>query len=245
MVSRQYKNPPISEAVCEFQFGQDSSWDYAIPGLVYEKVRATFPIRSQATRVAMGITANQEGLGQQIGAVPVMRFSSEDGNTLIQVATHLLSVHHLRPYSSWQKFLPLIEDSSTSYCEVANPKSIHRIGLRYVNTIQITDQNIDLEDYFEFRPYVGPNLPKANGPFMTAMQLPFEDSRDMLNLQLASLAGISSDGATIILDLDYLLVKPEEVGLDNVFQWVDNAHTTIEEVFEACITDRLRQTFEE
>ena len=114
-----------------------------------------------------------------------------------------------------------------------------------MNTIQITGQSIDLEDYFEFRPYVEPNLPRTIGPFMMAVQLPFEDSRDMLNLQLASLAGVSSDIATIILDLDYSLVKPSEVGLDQAFEWVDKAHNNIEEIFEACITDRLRRTFEE
>ena len=59
----------------------------------------------------MGISTNQEEFGQQIGAVPIMRFSNESGNVLIQVGTHLLSVNHLKPYSSWQKFLPLIEDS--------------------------------------------------------------------------------------------------------------------------------------
>lgn len=28
---RKYKNPPIIEALCEFQFGPDSSWDLAMP----------------------------------------------------------------------------------------------------------------------------------------------------------------------------------------------------------------------
>jgi uncharacterized protein (TIGR04255 family) len=241
---KKYKNPPISEVVCEFQFGQDSPWDLAIPGLVYEKVRTIFPIRSQATRVTMGISANQEGIGQQIGTVPVMRLSSEDERFLMQVGTHLLSVNHLKPYSSWERFLPLIEDSFKAYCEVAAPRSIHRIGLRYVNSIQIPGPNIDLEDYFEFRPYVGPNLPGAIGPFMMTVQIPFEDTRDVLNLQLASLAGISPDIATIILDLDYFLVKSGDVGLDNVSAWVDSAHKHIGDTFEACITDQLKQIFE-
>ena len=240
-----YKNPPISEVVCEFQFGPDSPWDFTIPGLVYEKVRATFPKRSQVARVTMGISADQGTIGQQIGTLPVMRFSSEDEKVLIQVGPHLLSVHHLKPYSSWERFLPFIEESFKAYCEVATPKSIHRIGLRYVNSIQITGQNINLEDYFEFRPYIGPNLPTTIGPFMMAVQLPFEGSRDTLNLQLASLAGISSDVANIILDLDYFLAKPNEVELDKISAWINNAHKQVGDTFNACITDRLEQTFEE
>lgn len=244
-MSKRYKNPPISEVVCEFQFGQDSPWDFTIPEIIYEKIRTTFPIRSQITQVTTGISANQEELGQKIGTVPIMRYLNENGTALIQIGTHLLSVNHLKPYSSWQKFLPLIEESYETYCEVAAPKSIHRIGLRYVNTIQITGQSINLEDFFEFRPYVGRDLPRTIGPFMTSVQLPFENSRDILNLQLVSLAGISSDGVTILLDLDYFLVQPSKVRLDEISEWVDNAHNNIEEIFEACITDRLRQVFEE
>ncbi len=244
-MSRKYKNSPISEAVCEFQFGQDSPWDLTVPGLVYEKVRTAFPKRSQIARVTLGISADAGGIGQQLGAVPIMRFLSEDEKLLIQVGTHLLSVNHLKPYSSWQNFLPVIQDGFKAYREVASPKSIHRIGLRYINTIQITGQSIDLEDYFEFRPYVGPNLPQTIGPFTLSVQLPFEGSRDILNLRLASLAGISSEVATIILDLDYFLAQPGKVELDKVFTWVDSAHTHVEEIFEACITDKLRQTFEE
>lgn len=241
-MSKPYKNPPISEAVCEFQFGQDSSWDLTIPGLVYEKARSIFPKRSQIARVTMGFTANQGEFGQQVGAVPIMRFSSEDDKFLIQIGTHFLSVNHLKPYTSWQEFLPLIEEAFKIYREVAAPKSIHRIGLRYVNTIQLTGPSIGLEDYFEFRPYIGPKLPGTIGPFMVAVQLPFEDSRDILNLQLASLAGISSN---IILDLDYYLVKPDDIGLDEVFGWVNNAHRHVEDIFQACLTDQLKQTFEE
>ncbi len=244
-MTKHYKNSPISEAVCEFQFGQDSPWDFTVPGLVYEKVRNTFPNRSQIARVTMGIAANEGGIGPQFGAIPIMRFTHKDEKAHIQVGTHLLSVHHLKPYSSWQEFLPLIKDVFEAYLEVASPKSIHRIGLRYINTIELTGSSIALEDYFEFRPYVGPDLPRTIGPFMMSVQLPFENSRDVLNLQLVSQAGVLSDLAIIILDLDYFLAKPGEVDLDEAFEWVDTAHTHIEDVFEASITEQLKQKFEE
>jgi len=231
-VTKHYKNPPISEVVCEFQFGQDSFWDFTVPGLVYEKVRNTFPNRSQIARVTMGIAANEGEIGPQFGAIPIMRFTRKDEKAHIQVATHLLSVHHLKPYSSWQEFLPLIKDGFEAYREVASPKSIHRIGLRYINTIELAGSSIALEDNFEFRPFVGPDLPQNIGPFMMSVQLPFENSRDVLNLQLVSQAGLSSNVAIIILDLDYFLVKSGVVELDEAFDWVNTAHTHIEDVFE-------------
>lgn len=242
-MKKLYRNPPISEAVCEFQFGQDTSWDLTIPGLLYEKVQEIFPKRSQATSISMDILINQENVGQRIGSAPIMRFSTADGCFLMQVGAYLLSVNHLKPYSSWQTFLPLIEKSFSAYRVVAMPKSIHRLGLRYVNVIEINSQSVTLSDYFEFLPSTGPHLPTITGPFLLGVQFPFENTRDVAKVQLSCLAGIEAGTTRILLDIDYFLAQPETIEPDTSISWFDNAHTHVEEVFEACITDRLRDRF--
>jgi uncharacterized protein (TIGR04255 family) len=242
-VKKLYQNSPISEVVCEFQFGQDTLWDLTIPGLLYEKVRALFPKHSQAAIISMDILINQENVGQRIGSAPIMRFLTEDERFLMQVGAYLLSVNHLKPYSSWQTFLPLIEKSFTAYRDVATPKSIHRLGLRYVNVIEISDQNLTLSDYFEFLPSIGAHLPAINGPFLLGVQFPFESTRDVAKVQLSSLSGIEASKTSILLDIDYFLAQPEKIEPDTSINWFDNAHTRVEEIFEACITDRLRDLF--
>ncbi len=46
-MSRKYKNPPVVEALCEFQFISDKSWDLTLPGLIYERVKSEFPVKQQ------------------------------------------------------------------------------------------------------------------------------------------------------------------------------------------------------
>lgn len=245
-MSKKYKNPPIVEAICEFQF-EDSSWDLATPGLVYEKVRNTFPIRRQAERVTVNISASPEQFGPQFGTVSLMQFIRKDEKALLQIGSHLLSVSVLKPYPSWPRFLPLIKRGFNAYRDVVVPKGIHRIGLRYINHIEVPDQGVKLEDFFEFRPYVGPNLPQDFGTFALGVQMPYEKGRDILHVQLASLprSDASIDKATVLLSLDYFLLKPAEVSLEEAFTWVDIAHSHIEEAFEACLTGNLRHSFKE
>jgi|SRR5450755_1500900 uncharacterized protein (TIGR04255 family) len=247
LTGKKYKKSPIVEAVCELQFEESSSWDLAIPGLVYEKIRTRFPIRRQAARITLGISASEEQAGPQFGTVPLMQFLRKDEKALIQIGPNLLSVNILKPYPSWQKFLPLIKKGVHSYCDVVLPKGIQRIGLRYINQIDFPDKNVKLEDYLEFRPFTGPNLPQDFGPFIVGIQVPYENSRDILSIRLASLpnTGISEDNAAMILSLDYVLLKRGEVALDDVFDWVETAHSHIEEVFEASISKNLRNLFEE
>lgn len=245
-MARRYKNPPIVEALCEFQFEPDSPWDLAIPGLVYGKVENTFPKRRQATVLGLGIAAGPDAVEQQVRTMDRMQFLREDETALIQVGPHFLAVNHLEPYPSWEEFLPLIERGLGAYREVADPQSIHRVGLRYINRIEFASRRIDLKDYFEFRPFVGPNLPQEHGPFRVGILVPYENSRDILRIELISSARTKPDSLVVMLDLEYFLVKPGEVALDNIFQWVDDvAHDRIEAAFEACITDQLRQRFEE
>lgn len=244
-MGRRYRNPPIVEALCEFRFDPGSPWDLAIPGLVYEKVRKSFGKRRLVKALEASISGGPEGIEQQVRTTDRMQFLRDDEKALIQVGPHLLAVNHLKPYPTWQEFLPLIRQGFDAYLEVANPKGIERIGVRYINRIEFPSERIELEEYFEFRPFVGPNLPQDFGSFIVGIQVPYENSRDSLRLQIASAAVKIPDTVAVMLDLDYFLAQPGQVRSDNVFEWVEVAHSRVEEAFEACITDRLRQMFEE
>jgi len=244
-MGRRYKNPPLIEALCEFRFDPGSPWDLAVPGLVYEKVQSEFGKRRLVQVFEASIAGGPDGVEQQVKTTDRMQFLREDEKALVQVDRHLLTVNHLKPYPTWQEFLPLIRQGFHAYLEVANPKGLQRIGLRYINRIEIPGQRIELEDYLEFRPFIGPNLPQDFGSFIVGIQVPYENSRNILRLQLASAAVQAPDVVAVVLDLDYFLAQAGQMASDNVFEWVELAHTRVEEVFEACITDRLRQMFEE
>ncbi len=246
-MGKMYKRSPIVEAVCEFQFEEGSPWDLTIPGRIYEKVRNTFPILRQSERVTVSVLGNPEEFGPQFGTLSLMQFLRKDEQALVQVGTHLLSVSVLKSYPSWPRFLSLIKRGFNTYRDIAAPKGIRRIGLRYINHIDIPGHDIKLEDYLEFRPYIGKGLHQDFGTFALGVHFPYEESRDLLNLQLASLPQQipSSNSATVALSLDYFLLRPGEVALEEAFQWIDAAHKHIEDAFEACITQKLRELFKE
>lgn len=244
-MGRRYKNSPIVEALCEFQFEPGLPWDLTIPGLVYEEIRNEFPKKRQAKQVQVELSATaDEGITQKVATSDRMQFLREDEKALLQVGPDLLAVNHLKPYPSWQEFVPLIRKGFKAYSEAAGPKAIRRIGLRYINRIEILGESVKVEDYFQFYPFAGPDLPQEFTRFIVGMHIPYESSRDILSLQLASATVETTDTLSAMLDLDYFLTKPGEVTLDKVFEWVEIAHGHVEEVFEACITDRLRQIFE-
>jgi len=244
-MSRKYKEPPIVEAVCEFRFQPSSPWDITIPGLVFEKIQKDFPNREPVKQFEIGFSSTEEGVQQQVITADRIRFLSQDRKSMVQVGPDLLAVNRLKPYVSWQAFEPMIKQGFNAYLESAKPKGIQRIGLRYINRIEIPGERIKLEDYFEFYPYIGEKLPQEVGPFIVGIQIGYEQLRDMLKVLLVSVETSPPQKIGVSLDLDYFLLKPGSVPLTEVFNWIKLAHDNVEEVFEACIKEKLRQMFQE
>lgn len=244
-MGRKYKNPPIIEALCEFRFDPASPWDLTIPGRLHERIKDAFPTVRQGKAFESSIRAGPEGVRQQLIETERGQFLRADEKALVQVGPHLLVINHLRPYPTWETFLPLIDSTLEAYREVAHPKAFQRIGLRYVNRVDFPSAAVNLEDYFEFYPFVGPELPQTFGPFMVGIQIPYDGGRDVLKLEMTTVAAEAPAAASFVLSLDYFLARPGEVDFASALQWVRDAHERIECVFEGSIKDALRLQFEE
>jgi len=238
---RKYKNSPIGEAVCELRIIPGSPWDLAVPGLVYERLKKTFPKRRQVKTVGATLT------GGAVTTVEVERlqFMQEDEKALVVIGKDVLAVSRLNPYPGWETYRPMILDAFTAYKEITNPTSFQRLGLRYVNQVNFKEDRIQLEDFFEFYPFVGKLLPQDHGTFIVGIELPFTGGRDNLRLQLATNPAAPGSKLSLTLDLDYFLMDPTNVGLSDLEKWLEQAHSALAETFEGCLKDSLRKRFQE
>jgi uncharacterized protein (TIGR04255 family) len=241
---RRYKNAPIVEAVCEFRFDSTGNWDQTIPGLIFSHLDKQFPKRRTVSVVESTIQGTPEGVQSQLRREERVQFLRDDERAFVQVGQHLLAINHLQPYPTWHEYRPLIEAALNVYREVASPTGIQRIGLRYINRIKFPHPRVDIENYFNFYPFIGEKLPTDYTSFVCGVQFPFENLRDVLRLQVASVQDNPDISAEVALDLDYFLAKPREVAIDSVFTWLDKAHSRVDDVFEGCLTDALRELFE-
>ena len=136
-MQRQYKNPPIKQAVCEFRFLSEDAWDMAVPGLIYSDLKDDFPRRIPNIVQAAGIRISSspgaqpqissqvdEQFKQEISQLQGLRFwreETEDG--VIVVAPNRLSVTQYPPYPSPEeprRHLPVNELQSA---DISNSKS--------------------------------------------------------------------------------------------------------------------------
>src|SRR5438067_137159 len=144
---RSYRNPPVIEAVCEFKFLETQPWDWTIPGLIYEKIGPSFPRKRQQTVLEVSVPTHSPSEIMPPTPIARMQFLREDESTLVQVWPNTLAINQLRPYGSWQAFKATILEQLAIYQKVSGQQSITRVGLRYINKLDLPSTNADLDAY--------------------------------------------------------------------------------------------------
>jgi uncharacterized protein (TIGR04255 family) len=151
----------------------------------------------------------------------------------------------LKPYDSWEEFSPVIENVFKIYLETAKPKGLRHIAIRYINRIEVPRANISWESLFRLRVLIPQDLPENIEAFLIGVNLPYEDAKDILRIQLGTVNTEATDIIAMLLEITYIFTQPGEIPLPDVLQRVNVAHKHVENAFESCLTDELKQTFEE
>jgi uncharacterized protein (TIGR04255 family) len=239
-----YDLPPLLEANCEFRFDASSDWDLTMPGQIYAQLAGRLPEKEQAQSVDSSIGVGTGGVQQTLQTQERLKISSEPDGEVVLVGAHYVLVTKLRPYNTWDEYLPLILEAYEAYVGIAAPRGLHRMGLRYVNRLEIPANPAELEDFLDYYPFTGPGLPPAMDSFLVGATFPQGDS-DSIKVQLASAYVVQPEISPVLLDLDYAMQVPGAVALDEVRDWLETAHERLEGIFEGIVKEPLRSTFSE
>ena len=244
-MNKKYKNSPIIEAVCEFRFAPSLSWDPTIPGVIYEKIKDIFPKKRRVQIQEFTFTAEEKGMKQEVKTSERAQFLHEEEKIFMQVGQDVLSVHHLKPYSSWSNFYTFIVKAFNTYREIANPTGIQRIGLRYINRMEIPKEPIEIEGYFNFRPYIGENMPQEISSIFSGAVFNFEGGKHLMKVQLKDIpmSKPSTGLSAFIFDMDYFTASPGSVNIEDIENWLNIAHERIEKIFEEALTEETKKLF--
>jgi uncharacterized protein (TIGR04255 family) len=215
----KYKNPPLIEALCEFRFQKMGMVPNIVLGRLYEQIESEFP--TVETHKGIGVQSDYEKASPSIVLEERTRFISKDKTRLIQVGEGFLVVNQLQPYKDYSTFRAYVKDIVDIYHKVAKPEGIQSIGLRYINRIEMEQDQL-LSEIFN----IGFTIPSAfqdfPDPFLLQMEFAYSDGRD---------------------NFDYRLIKPDKIRGD-LFEWMDEAHDEIEDAFHACLTQKVLERFE-
>ena len=245
MTQPSYKHAPITEAVIEIKV--DSALDQAKLAKVSAKFLTHYPQdqRIENLKVALHLptqtgTDPKTRVDRDIGH----RRSSPDLTQLLLLFPSSLIVSQLAPYPGWDQFYRRFCRDWRIWKKAVGFRTISRIGVRYINRIDIPT----LERYVEHETYLNvyPKLPDIIahvGGYAVQAVSAFEDIGCKLTLNSAVVPAPILDHASFIFDQDIAREIDPPQSEKAIFQLLNEIRMKKNAVFEACVTDRARELF--
>ena len=237
-MNKKYSNPPIIEAFCDFRFSNNVYWDNAIPGIFYSLIKNEFPIRAQRIIKELNI---EDSVSQGPVNKEILQFFSNDRKKLVQVGERFLTVNRLKPYNSWEEFFPSVESSYSCLSDVLNGDfSLDRIGLRFINSIEIpVNESYDLSKFLNFHPRIPEGIDYNFSSFITGCFFDISET-DGCRMQIND-SPDDKERKFFVLDIDCFTKIPQSIAITDTLAWVKQAHDTVIKMFEYAITDETRK----
>jgi uncharacterized protein (TIGR04255 family) len=246
VTSPGYKRAPITEAVIEIRFTNPVTVKKL--DKIYKKFSTSYLHHQDVKniKVDLRLPGHQTGIpkaefDQELGH----RLSTTDMTELLVLWPSAFVVSQLAPYPGWDVFFQrFVRDWKIWKRSMGHP-SVARIGVRYINRIDIPISGpiVEYEKFIN----VYPKLPDVLGPvnaYGVQAVLPIVDIGCKLTLNSAIVASPILDHASFVVDQDISKEVDAPQSDNAIYELLSEIRKRKNIIFEACITDSARELFQ-
>lgn len=238
---QKYPNPPITEAVIEIRVVSPEGLELSKLEQLQTLVHG-YPVKEVLKQVEI-IAGVDDDTTSRTETVLGYTYKSEDGKQRFLAGFHSFSFSRLSPYEGWERFSEEARKLWGLYRTVAAPTSISRIGLRFINRLDLPWPFDDFREYLRTSLEVSPDLPQVLRNFLLTLEIEQPDIRANMRISQANLPPVAANLVPIMLDID--LYRTDEPPFEDVAIWeyLEVMRKRKNEIFEACLTDKARGLF--
>ena len=231
--SLHYDHAPIVEAAISIEVQHLGESSLPVLSALGDSLSLDFPtkrprFRSQVA-VSVGAQPTAETRNFQDGYVCV----AQDERHVLQFWLGGVIASMLAPYTRWEDLEPLATNAWGAF-ESATGSAIQALGIRFINKIEIPSGE-PMEHYLSTYPEVSRKLPQLLNQYFMRLEIPLD--RAVAIIQQTFAPAEKSGHVAILFDSD---LRVDVRKGDSLASLLEYGHNAKNEVFEASITDRLR-----
>jgi uncharacterized protein (TIGR04255 family) len=225
---------PITEAVLELRTRAETAWDEAEVQPELQKALPDYPSIQAAQRFqhefVMGLGQTPQQSVSDLGWQGV-QFRSADALNIAGFYRESFVFSRLHPYPSWEGFIGEALRLWGIHMSLAQPSEIQRIGLRFINQVDIGSDDAELGHFLRFPPQAAQGFDVPFNFFFHQDSLSIPGHPYVLTLNRAlqpkqEQGGGRTTPAKLILDID--VSTTSAIGLDQLqsclseMRWLKN-----------------------
>jgi len=170
-------------------------------------------------------------------------FVSKTNGKVTQARRAGFTFHKLKPYSRWEDFSSEAKELWQRYVDLVHPVSVKRLGLRYINRVELPSDIRDLREICTLFPDVPNGVPQTWMEYFQRFVSPREDGA-IAAVSLALDNQPPPRKPSVILDIDVGYHLPIEK-IDNTVFWTrfDALRAWKNEIFDASVTQKAKELF--
>jgi uncharacterized protein (TIGR04255 family) len=239
---------PIVEAVVEIRALAEGTWEEPTVRSYFEPKLAGYAYfdspREFRHELEMKVGQAPKQMVKDMGLKGV-RFRSHDQLQIVQLNRDGFVFSRLQPYEDWEQLSREAMRLWQFYAELARPTEIQRIGLRFINRMQLPPREVQFEDYIQS----GPQPPKElELPFLGFMHhdtLAVPGYSYAINLirTIQVPPNLQTEGVALILDIDVFTAEAFELREGAIEQRLPEMRWLKNKVFFGSITEKALEIF--
>ena len=245
--NRHLPNAPISEALIDIRVVYPDEVDVNLFGSIPSNIASLFPTKKAIKSLVAGFRLNMEEASTQSldESIVGYRYESEDTTKVVQMRKDGFTFSKLKPYENWEALCREAKELFNVYLEIAEPSSISRVAVRYINHLNVPfgSGTFEFDDYLTSAPQVPDELPQGITSFLNRVILPKPaiGAVAIINQALESL--IDQTSVPIILDIDAFIQDDISID-DNLWVLFEELHAFKNEIFFSYITEKTAGLYE-
>jgi uncharacterized protein (TIGR04255 family) len=163
----------------------------------------------------------------------------------VQARLDGFTFNRLKPYKDWESLRDEARKLWQHYTQIASPKNITRVALRYINRIEIPLPMRDFKDYILTIPEIAPGLPQGLANLFMRLIIPVPAmNASAIVTEAFDPPAASSSVLPFIVDIDVSCEALFDVDAVEVWETFEKLRELKNEIFFKSITDRAKELFQ-
>lgn len=241
-----YTRPPITEAVLEFRTA--SLVDQSTLERLGRKLSK--PYSNSLTETVTELEVDPTGNAKVKPAEWIgLKLTSQDQADMVILRKNICATIRLAPYNGWESFEERARANWEVWRRETGPLPLSRIGIRYVNRIDIPGANdlIQIEEYLNLLPKSPDRFQEPMSSFTIQVLRPFGSDNCKLLMNSSNVFSPLIGYTSFALDIDLSVEQAADVSLPvkegEIWNLVRRMREHKNSVFESCISDKARALF--